>query len=860
MVRRVQIDQGWEFRQSTTLGDGAVQDFLPVSQFPTVSYLDLLHHNLIPDPYLDQNELKTLWVNNADWTYRTAQVGPFTIDAREKAVLVFEGLDTTVEVFLGGKHILSSKNMHLAHRVDITGLFQQGQLLQSTLELRFTSAITSSRAERERIGYKKDENMTSGNDERLFLRKAQYHWGWDWGPTVQPSGPWKPIYLEIFKTRIAHNKVVVTRELAVDLASATVSVRGLVDYPQDGVNLTTELLDPTGAVISEQQIAVNTLDGSFEVKFSLQNPQIWYPFHYGEQPLYLIRLKLGDVDLFEQTVGLRRVRLLQHPLKDAEGSSFVFEINNIRIFCGGSCWIPGDFLLPRMTANRYEAWLSSIKRGNQTMVRIWGGGIMENDLFYDICDREGILIWQDFLFACGNYPASPDFVENVRIEAEQHVIRVGHHPSLVIWAGNNEDYQLANLGGWVWDSTDEGPWDDTTFPARLIYEKLLPDVIERLGRDVPYVRGSPYGGERNANDSTIGDVHIWEVWHGPMAPYQDYQRFMGRFVSEFGFESAPNLRTINAAITDPRERFSQSRTWMSHDKAPGHSRRYGMYMSENFRFVMNPLDSYVYCTQFLQAEAMSYAYNLWRREFRGPGEENCGGALVWQTNDIWPGMSWAVVDVNLRPKAAWYVMKRALQTVTIGIERVVTKRWGKEVINYDPERKICEVWAVNSKIRSLQVTLKLSTFDIETGNPVALPAALLKQVFTLAPNKSTELCHVEVPQAETTVLVAYLADSKTGSELARWVSWPEPYKYLHFRSDLKVESEVQAAGDKVLLRANAPVKGVMLEVPLEEGEDAVWGDNFVDLVPGETVAVDVEGLDGRSVKIRWLCDWESGER
>jgi beta-mannosidase len=163
-----------------------------------------------------------------------------------------------------------------------------------------------------------------------------------------------------------------------------------------------------------------------------------------------------------------------------------------------------------MTADRYEAWLSSIKRGNQSMVRVWGGGIMENDIFYDICDREGILIWQDFLFACGNYPASPDFVENVRIEAEQHVIRVGHHPSLVIWAGNNEDYQLANLGGWVWDSTDEGPWDDTTFPARLIYEKLLPDVIERLGRDVPYVRGSPYGGEKNANDPTMGDIHIWE--------------------------------------------------------------------------------------------------------------------------------------------------------------------------------------------------------------------------------------------------------------------------------------------------------------------------------------------------------------
>jgi beta-mannosidase len=337
-----------------------------------------------------------------------------------------------------------------------------------------------------------------------------------------------------------------------------------------------------------------------------------------------------------------------------------------------------------------------------------------------------------------------------------------------------------------------------------------------------------------------------------MAPYQEYKAFMGRFVSEFGFESAPALRTISAAITDPKERFSQSRTWLSHDKAPGHTRRYGMYMSENFRFVMQPLDAYIYCTQFMQAEAMSYAYNLWRREFRGPSEENCGGALVWQTNDIWPGMSWAVVDVNLRPKAAWYVIKRALQSVTIGVERIVTKRSDKEVVNYDDEKRACEIWGVNCKTCPVGVTLKLAAFDIETGKRVSLLPDLQK--FTLAPNQSTELCRVDIPQAETTALVAYLQDAETGLELARWVSWPEPYKYLRFKPDLKVEAEVQ--GDKVLLRTNAPVKGVMLEVESQEGEDAIWRNNFVDLVPEETVVVEVEGLDGRAVRTRWLCDWE----
>lgn len=330
---------------------------------------------------------------------------------------------------------------------------------------------------------------------------------------------------------------------------------------------------------------------------------------------------------------------------------------------------------------------------------------------------------------------------------------------------------------------------------------------------------------------------------------------MGRFVSEFGFESAPSMRTVNAAITDPGERFSQSRTWMSHDKAPGHTRRYGMYMSENFRFVMQPMDAYVYCTQFLQAEAMSYAYNLWRREFRGPGEENCGGALVWQTNDIWPCMSWAIVDVNLRPKAAWYVVKRALQIVTVGIERVVTKTWPKEVINYDPEKRACDIWAVNGSVNEVKAKLTLMAFDIETGKQLTTASFDPERHLILPPNRSTDICRVDIPFAETAVLVAYLEDSITGSRLARWVSWPEPFKYLRFNPALRVLAQVQEDG-RVHLAANAPVKGVMLEVSTGEGEDAAWDDNFIDLVPGEIVSVSVKNLNGRGVKTRWLCDWE----
>jgi beta-mannosidase len=273
-----------------------------------------------------------------------------------------------------------------------------------------------------------------------------------------------------------------------------------------------EVHSPTGESVLKQGIKADE-KGSFKAELKVQNPELWYPFTYGAQPLYTITATLPKLDKQERKIGFRRLRLLQHALKKEEGTSFTFEINNIRTFCGGSCWIPGDCLLPRFTLDRYRSWLSLAKSGNQTMIRVWGGGIVESDSFYAICDELGILVWQDFLFACGNYPASEDFCEAVKGEAEEQVKRVGHHASLVLWAGNNEDYMLAERWGWEYDPEDqEGPWDQTNFPARKIYERVLPEICERLAGDVPYWRSSPYGGKRS-NDLTVGDTHIWDGEH-----------------------------------------------------------------------------------------------------------------------------------------------------------------------------------------------------------------------------------------------------------------------------------------------------------------------------------------------------------
>ena len=292
-----------------------------------------------------------------------------------------------------------------------------------------------------------------------------------------------------------------------------------------------------------------------------------------------------------------------------------------------------------------------------------------------------------------------------------------------------------------------------------------------------------------------------------------------------------------------------------------------MYMGENFRFRMNPLRDFVYCTQYLQAEAMKYAYNCWRREFRGPEEENCAGVLVWQLNDIWPGSSWALVDVDMHRKPAYYITKRALAKTVVGMERTVTKKPPYITTGYLPQKASADVWAVNGTVETLNATLKLRMFEIVTGSPVELPngGGNLEdgRKLELPPNQTTEIGSIDIPNPDQTVVAAYLEDGQ-GAVLARWVSWPEPLRLVQLARDLAVNITREAAadgnGERLLVSTSAPVKGVMLSVPMtEEGDDAVFDDNFLDLVPGETVQVQVQGLKSRPVQSRFLYDWELEE-
>ena len=360
---RLPVNKNWEFKQQTTLNNHTAKDFLPVAQFPTVAHIDLLQHGLIKDPYIDTNELDSLWVNDADFTYKTTLPSINNNPETTKLYLIFDGLDTIVTVFLNGEKILESTNMHISHRIDITSHIKSSSSTDHVLELKFKNAPEYAKSEMKRIGYRGDPKKISfGGPERLFVRKAQYHWGWDWGPALNTSGPWKDIWLETFeenKGRI--EEFIVRQQVAEDLKSAVLYVSGTIDGGAE--NVVIQLTNPDQTKLLETTVAVQ--NGVFKSDVKIENPELWFPFTYGGQPLYTVRAVIPDQHEEVRKIGFRRLRLLQHPLKAQEGTSFLFEINNIRTFLGGSCWIPADYLLPRITRKTYYDWVLLAKSGNQ---------------------------------------------------------------------------------------------------------------------------------------------------------------------------------------------------------------------------------------------------------------------------------------------------------------------------------------------------------------------------------------------------------------------------------------------------------------------------------------------------------------
>jgi beta-mannosidase len=770
------------------------------AEVPGNVYQDLLREGLIPDPHLAMNERDVQWVAQRDWVYRL-DFDLAAVPATGELDLVCEGLDTFAQVWLNGHCLLRSDNMFVPHRLPARPWLKAGA---NRLVLVFESALRRGRAVEAEHG---KQPLWNGDSSRLYVRKAPYHYGWDWGPVLLTSGPWKPVRLQAYAQRIAdvHTRMA----WAPDASSVGVAVSTeLSGKPPFASHVTHALYAPDGRGIASGQ--------GGDAVFTVTDPELWWPAGMGAQPLYRLVTELRDahgavLDCSERKLGLRRLELLQQPIQGEAGSSFHFSVNGREFFTGGANWIPDDNLLNRITPARYRERVQQARDANMVMLRVWAGGIYEDEAFYDACDELGLLVWQDFLFACGIYPAHDAFVESVKQEATAAIQRLRHRASLAIWCGNNEDYAIAETFGRY------GPGKPDDMPARRIYEQVLPELCAALDPGRPYWPGSPYspaeGEVKLSSDQSVGDRHTWEVWHGQMAPYADYCKFEGRFVSEFGMQSHPSLALLQQSLPAvDLHPHSESLAW--HNKAglqmmDGH-RRLAVYLADTLR-VGPTLADQVYGTQFVQAEAMRYAYQDYRRRWQRAGARAVGGALVWQLNDCWPSTSWALIDASGTVKPAWHAVRRALAPVS------VAARQGPEGLR---------VWVMSSLPDELPAALTVELHDLQGQLQGQTQIELIVQ-----PNGTTEATlKLDLPAIH---VVATARLHNGGEVLARDSAWPEPFR---FRDLPDAGLQARRDGDAWLFSVQRPLKGLWLSAP-----GVHFADNFIDLVPGAPVRVAIQG-------------------
>jgi beta-mannosidase len=597
---------------------------------PGCVHTDLLRARLIPDPYLDVKEALVQWVGLADWRYERT-FPAFKAQSAERTDLVFRGLDTVARVELNGVQLAETRNMHRTFRFDVGPLLQEGT---NTLAVTFRSPVKAADQFSEELGRRPHANHHPYN----AIRKMACNFGWDWGPDLATVGIWKPVSLESW----SNARLAGVRPLAT-VTGGTGIVRVHVDLERaPGFDGDLPFFVTVGDVGAEGRIPAGATSTVVEV--TVEQPELWWPTGWGAQPLYDVRVVLGeDLDRWEGRIAFRTVEL--HTESDGAGTSFTFLVNAHPVFVKGANWIPDDCFLNRVTRARYAARIQQSQDAGINLLRVWGGGIFEQDEFYELCDEQGILVWQDFLFACAAYAEEEPMRSEVEAEVRDNVSRLVSHPSLVLWNGNNENI----WGYWDWEWKER--LDGRTWGAGY-YDDLLPALVAELDGTRPYSPGSPYSVDpaRHPNDPAHGTMHIWDVWN--QRDYTAYRAYRPRFVSEFGWQGPPTWSTLTRAIHDD-PMTPESPAVLMHQKATEGNRKLERGITPHLPQPAG-MEDFHWAMQLNQARAVRFGLEHFRSL-----APHCSGVIRWQINDCWPVTSWAAVDGDGRRKPLWYALRAA---------------------------------------------------------------------------------------------------------------------------------------------------------------------------------------------------------
>ncbi|RKR90631.1 beta-mannosidase [Micromonospora pisi] len=807
MTARRTLHQGWSLRAVPgPQVPGELPERAVPATVPGCVHTDLLDVGLIPDPYLDANELALAWIGRTDWVYETTF--DWDDEKADRVDLACAGLDTVATVTLNGFEVGRTANMHRGYRFDVRSALVPGE---NTLRVRFDSPYRYAEEQRERLG-----NRPNAYPEPFaFIRKMACNFGWDWGPTLVTAGIWQPIELQTWSVaRLAEVRPLVTVDDRTGQVEVRVGVERATDAPLTVVaavaGVRAEVVIPAGETVAVLRLTV-------------PEPELWWPRGYGEQPRYPLDVTLHDgdgtgdgdgdgvgtgraLDTWQRRIGFRSLQL--DTSSDEHGSAFTIVVNGTPIVVRGVNWIPDDVFVTRVTRDRLATRFTQAVEANVNLLRVWGGGLYETEDFYDLADELGLLVQQDFPFACAAYPEEEPFATEVAAEAREQVARLASHPSLVLWTGNNE-----NIWGWHdWGWQEE--LGDRTWGAGYYFE-LLPAIVAELDPTRPYWPGSPWSGrpDIHPNDPAHGSMHIWDVWN--QVDYTRYRDYRPRFVAEFGYQAPPAYATLRRALSD--EPLAHDSPGMAHhQKAGGGDEKLQRGLDAHLPAPVD-FDDWHYLTQVNQARAIALGVEHFRSL-----RPICMGTIVWQLNDCWPVTSWAAVDGDGRRKPLWYALRRA---------------YADRLLTVQPADAGLNVVAVNDGPDGWRTSVTVTRLTLG-GEPIAKTTV---EVDVAPHSAATVPLPADLAAADRPRHELLLAEASGTGERAFWFFAEDrdiPYPTAGY--DTVVESEPSASGyvTRVRVTARTILRDLVLAAdrldPTAEVDEAL-----VTLLPGESVTFTV---------------------
>lgn len=763
-------------------------------QIPGTVLSGLLAAGKIKDPFYRTNEDATRALFWKDYVFtRTFDVDEELL-AQQHIVLVCEGLDTLAEISINGTFLAKTDNMHRTWKFQAKKLLHPGK---NEIQIVFRSVLRFIEdypyEAHKKINYIPCGSM-KGNQ---LLRKAHSMFGWDWGPQTIDAGIFQDIYLQGY----SHARIEDIRIHQQHAKNVSVQTSITLSESVPGQKLCVELSEDGADKPLQTKLCKTNADGVAAVDFVIENPKLWWPNDYGDQPLYIVRTTLLDEDgtsleSITRRIGLRTLTISQE--KDEWGNEFAFCVNGVKIFTRGGNYIPDDCLYTRITEKKLDYILESCRRAHFNCVRVWGGGYYPSDAFYDLCDEKGLIVWQDLMYACNVYDVTDAFAENCRQETYDNVRRLRHHASLGLWCGNNEIESAWDHWG---DFQKETPYLRADY-IRL-FEEVLPKAVQEADGETFYWHSSPSSGGcfDNPDDANRGDTHYWDVWHG-QKPFTDYRKYFFRFCSEFGFQSFPCAKTVNSfTLEDDRNIFS--RVMESHQKNDAANGKMLYYLSENLRYPKD-LTHLLYASQVLQGMAIKYGVDHWRRN-RG----RCMGTLYWQINDDWPAPSWSSIDYFGRWKALHYMAQ---------------KFYAPHAVSMTLEDHRCHVYFSNESFETTEYSLTLSIRDLSGNVLETYETKGNSPAFSAIETAVVDICSWEDQKDDVFLeAVIHTKDQKVLKDVETLV----PYKYLNLKNPV-ISTEAEETNDAFILHISSDCFAPFVALDFDDA-DVIFSDNFFHL-------------------------------